>query len=258
MRTRGYTLVELLVVIAIIAVLAAMIAPVLLQAKDAARMRCCAENLKQVGKALQAYMDDNNGYGIPAPPLSYVPYKNPWVLNIRPLVPSYIPQAGIPFAPDSATLPYDMPPSGAAPKWLWVCPGDMRPGPPAGSSPTPDPDFPCWVNFGSSYLYPGPTAYLSGDTYMDRTNVYPRKPLLWKVHRRDILLADFYVDLHNGAKAERDPTWLTPYPQTVVEVKSVNALFLDQHVAAITPAQRSVYLKTYVLVMDNPYAIGKP
>jgi len=253
MGNRGYTLVELLVVIAIIAVLAAMIAPVLLQAKDSARMSSCAENLRQMGKALQFYMDDNDGFGIPSPPLSYKPYKNPWILNVRPLVPQYVPQAGVPFASDNASLPYDMTPSGAAPRWVWVCPGDMRPGLPSDTSGAPNPDFPCWVNFGSSYLYPGPTAYQSGNSYQDRVNVSPRKPLLWKNHKRDILLSDFYVDLHNGAKAERDPTWLTPYPQTWVEVKSVNALFLDQHLSAITPAQRRVYLKTFLLSLDNPY-----
>ena len=52
MRNRGFALVELLVVIAIIAILAAMIMPVLLQAKEAARMKTCTGNLRHLGCAL--------------------------------------------------------------------------------------------------------------------------------------------------------------------------------------------------------------
>lgn len=57
---RGFTLIELLVVIAIIAILAAILFPVFLSAKDMAKASKCSNNLKQLGTALQTYLQDNH------------------------------------------------------------------------------------------------------------------------------------------------------------------------------------------------------
>ncbi len=56
----GFTLIELLVVIAIIAILAAMLLPVLGRAKEDSVRAKCAGNLKQLGLSMQMYGDDNS------------------------------------------------------------------------------------------------------------------------------------------------------------------------------------------------------
>jgi prepilin-type N-terminal cleavage/methylation domain-containing protein/prepilin-type processing-associated H-X9-DG protein len=68
---RAFTLIELLVVIAIIAILAALLFPVLARAKSRALQAGCISNEKQVGIGLQIWVDENDGWLPPGPSVKY-------------------------------------------------------------------------------------------------------------------------------------------------------------------------------------------
>ena len=62
-RKRGaFTLLELLLVIGIVAVLLALLLPLLGRARESARRTACLGNLRQIGAALGAYADDHRGF----------------------------------------------------------------------------------------------------------------------------------------------------------------------------------------------------
>lgn len=63
---RAFTLIELLVVVAIIAILAAILFPVLSRARERAQAVACASNLKQFGAAFTMYAGDYDGR-LPSP-----------------------------------------------------------------------------------------------------------------------------------------------------------------------------------------------
>jgi prepilin-type N-terminal cleavage/methylation domain-containing protein/prepilin-type processing-associated H-X9-DG protein len=71
----GFTLIELLVVMAIIAILAALLLPVLARAKASARRVQCTSNLHQIVAALRQYVDDYKSYPSygPITPDAFVP-----------------------------------------------------------------------------------------------------------------------------------------------------------------------------------------
>lgn len=57
-RRRAFSLIELLFVIAIISLLAALLFPVFARAREMARATSCLSNMKQMGTALQIYLQD--------------------------------------------------------------------------------------------------------------------------------------------------------------------------------------------------------
>jgi prepilin-type N-terminal cleavage/methylation domain-containing protein/prepilin-type processing-associated H-X9-DG protein len=62
----GFTLIELLVVISVITLLMGILVPVLGKARGAAWRASCKSNLRQIGVAFRAYLDDNRDIMPPA------------------------------------------------------------------------------------------------------------------------------------------------------------------------------------------------
>jgi prepilin-type N-terminal cleavage/methylation domain-containing protein/prepilin-type processing-associated H-X9-DG protein len=65
-RPAGFTLIELLTVIAIIAILAALLIPVVGRVRDSARAATCGSNLRQIGAAMVLYAEETRGLAPPA------------------------------------------------------------------------------------------------------------------------------------------------------------------------------------------------
>ena len=81
-KKKGFTLIELLVVIAIIAILAAIIFPVMAQARATTERSSCMQNLKQIANAMAMYFADNSRYpsGL-SPEVTYDDDNNPKGIN---------------------------------------------------------------------------------------------------------------------------------------------------------------------------------
>jgi prepilin-type N-terminal cleavage/methylation domain-containing protein/prepilin-type processing-associated H-X9-DG protein len=87
MRRAGFTLVEILVVIGIIAVLTAILFPVLQRARETARKATCASHQRQLGMADAMYRSDYDGCCLPM--YTVVGGRVWWMVLIQPYVKSF-------------------------------------------------------------------------------------------------------------------------------------------------------------------------
>jgi prepilin-type N-terminal cleavage/methylation domain-containing protein len=96
---QGFTLIELLVVIAIIAILAAILLPVFASARENARKSSCQNNMKQLGVAMIAYVQDYDE--LTPGNVQVATVSNTWDNAIY----SYIKSAKVFTCPDDASTP---------------------------------------------------------------------------------------------------------------------------------------------------------
>jgi prepilin-type N-terminal cleavage/methylation domain-containing protein len=108
--TPAFTLIELLVVIAILGILAALLLPALVGAKQAVKANCMSQ-LHQIGVGMTVYATDHNDYFLSCRPTS--PGRNPTSFNQRALNPA--PAAA------AATLGLDPTMTNGVSK-IWCCP----------------------------------------------------------------------------------------------------------------------------------------
>jgi len=81
MKRHAFTLIELLVVVAIIALLAAFAVPAVLKALAAGKRTACASNMRQIGIAMVAYTNDQDGE---FPGSSHSDPNESWIYTLAP------------------------------------------------------------------------------------------------------------------------------------------------------------------------------
>ncbi len=86
-RRTGFTLIELLVVAAVLALLATICFGAFTRAREKGRAATCASDLRQLGLAMQSYVQDSDGH-FPSVWIGYPLYDNPtdWVQVLEPYV----------------------------------------------------------------------------------------------------------------------------------------------------------------------------
>ena len=117
--SRGFTLIELLVVIAIIAILAAILLPVLSAAQERARSVQCMNNLKQLGVACIMAGQDNGDT------LPFGDNNSLWMGTIGPYLGSTVSsnQTKVYLCPDApipSSLPAGTKDGNAGTAWIWI------------------------------------------------------------------------------------------------------------------------------------------
>jgi prepilin-type N-terminal cleavage/methylation domain-containing protein len=110
-RALAFTLVELLVVIAVIAILAALLLPVLASTKERARAITCCSNLKQWGLATHIYAENNSDL---LPPTALTASNSAWYVQL-PKEMNLAPYDSMPWRTNAQADPG---------RSIWICPSN--------------------------------------------------------------------------------------------------------------------------------------
>lgn len=114
----GFTLIELLVVIAIIAILAALLLPVVMRVKEKTKTVVCAAHLKQWGAGLALYTAENRNY------LPWEGYTNP--MDIHTNRGWYVQLPQILKIPRYHDMPWRTNAEADPGRTVWLCPANPR------------------------------------------------------------------------------------------------------------------------------------
>jgi prepilin-type N-terminal cleavage/methylation domain-containing protein/prepilin-type processing-associated H-X9-DG protein len=222
----AFTLIELLVVIAIIAILAAILFPVFVSAKERAKLSTCQSNLHQIGMAFTSYCDDNSGM----PPVaadaedrhdhvasasSGFPWSYPWVVMKK-----YVRGDRVWHCPADKGL-----------KWPW---GD------AGGTGWPAKVKCCYDLWGSSYSYRSAVVIVNWQAYGGSTPVPASavKPVRMSTIFRPTRAIVFFDALEFSLNSPPKPSdWNAQWHQFKYPLFGWNMLFADGHVRVINEDQ---------------------
>lgn len=204
---RGFTLVELLVVVAIIALLAGVALPVFTRSRSRADRTTCISNIRQIGVACSAYVDDWEG----AFPAAWNEWNTPRFAASGPY------PEGTPGIVETLT-------AYGARADLWRCPSDTGLNLHFSDYWMTGPNRPFWKDGGTSYFYRDMGSLSLAPAYPDPRNaaLATRRATIVAKPDKVVLMMDV-LPWHAPPQGSQD--YWTWNGQTV-------ALYCDGHAAA--------------------------